>query len=119
MQAGDFEWARDGSETANQVVPPNALLRAYKEEIHDTHSTSAISETGNHVYDDKGHEPPNSLNSKTLSTTAKVAPYEISSQERDSALLRYKEKKRTRRYRHVNLSLDFCFRKNDKKQNHL
>lgn len=96
MQAGHFEWPRDRSETANQVVPPNTSLRTYNEEVNDTHSVSAV--CGSHAYCNNGRQPPNSLNSEILSPTPKVAPYELTSQERDSALLRYKEKRKTRRY---------------------
>ncbi|KAF7818242.1 zinc finger protein CONSTANS-LIKE 13 [Senna tora] len=95
-EAGIFEWERERSETGNQVVPPNSSRIAYKEEVHDSHSVSAIS--GNHAQGKEAEQRPSSLNSEALSTTPKVAPYELSSQERDSALLRYKEKKRTRRY---------------------
>ncbi|KAI9119379.1 hypothetical protein K1719_010054 [Acacia pycnantha] len=87
-----FEGPRD-SET-NQVVPPNTSL--YKEEVLDLHSVSPG--CGSHTYLNNGGQLPNSFNSENLSTTLKVASYELTSQERDSALLRYKEKKKTRRY---------------------
>ncbi|XP_028789126.1 zinc finger protein CONSTANS-LIKE 13-like [Neltuma alba] len=96
MQTNVLEGHRD-SETANQVVPPNTSL--YKEEALDFHSVSTV--CGNHTYLSSGGQL-NSFNSENSSTTPKVASYELTSQERDSALLRYKEKKRTRRYdRHI------------------
>ncbi|KAI9081522.1 hypothetical protein K1719_036543 [Acacia pycnantha] len=86
-----FEGPRD-SET-NQVVSPNTSL--YKEEVVDLHSASPG--CGSHTYLNNGGQLPNSFNSENLSTTPKVASYELTSQERDSALLCYKEKKKTRR----------------------
>ncbi|XP_054790693.1 zinc finger protein CONSTANS-LIKE 13 [Prosopis cineraria] len=90
-----FEGPRD-SETANQVVRPNTPLRTYKEGVHDLHSISNVCEGP--TYLNNGGQLPNSFDSENLSTTPKVAPYELTSQERDSALLRYKEKKKTRRF---------------------
>lgn len=82
-----------------QVVPPDTSFRAYTEEILVKHSTPAVEET-HHTYGNNGGTPSKSLKSETLPTTpnAVPAPYEVSSQERDSALLRYKQKKKTRRY---------------------
>ncbi|TKY61826.1 Zinc finger protein CONSTANS 13 [Spatholobus suberectus] len=90
------EWHRESSEPMYQVVPPDTSLRAYTEEIPVKHSTSVVGET--HTYGDNGGKPSISLKSETLSTTPKAAACDLTSQERDSALLRYKQKKKTRRY---------------------
>jgi len=78
-----------------QVVPPDPSLRTYTEEIPVKQSTS-VGET--HTFVDKGGNPSISLNSETLPTTPKAAACDLTSQERGSALLRYKQKKKTRRY---------------------
>ncbi|CAL0302458.1 unnamed protein product [Lupinus luteus] len=93
-----FEWHRESSEHVNQVVPfpPDMSLSAYTEEVPVKHSTSAIWET--HTYGDNEGTPSHSLTNETLPTTPKAVPCELTSQERDSALLRYKQKKKTRRY---------------------
>ncbi|KAI4301349.1 hypothetical protein L6164_034637 [Bauhinia variegata] len=92
-EVGDFRGHKNSSESANQVVPPNTALRTYSEEVPDKHSISA-------VYN--GGETQNNFNCEYLSTARRAAPYELTSQERDSAILRYKEKKKTRRYdRHI------------------
>ncbi|XP_027350839.1 zinc finger protein CONSTANS-LIKE 13 [Abrus precatorius] len=99
MEADIFpshEWHRESSEQTYQVVPPDTSLRAYTEKIPVNHSTSAVGETL--TYGNSGGTPSVSLKSETLSTTPKAAPCELASQERDSALLRYKQKKKTRRY---------------------
>ncbi|XP_019440845.1 PREDICTED: zinc finger protein CONSTANS-LIKE 13-like isoform X2 [Lupinus angustifolius] len=77
-----FEWHGESSEHINQVVPlqPDTSVRAYTEEVQVKHSTS-VWET--HTF---------------AETTPKSVPCELTSQERDSALLRYKQKKKTRRY---------------------
>ncbi|KAG4968509.1 hypothetical protein JHK87_034160 [Glycine soja] len=69
-------------------------MGTYTGEIAVRHSTSAVGET--HTYGDNGGKPSISLKSETLSTTPKAAACELTSQERDSALLRYKQKKKTR-----------------------
>ncbi|RDX93666.1 Zinc finger protein CONSTANS-LIKE 13 [Mucuna pruriens] len=93
-----FFWHRESSEHMYQVVPlpPDSSLRTYTEEIPVKHSTSAAAETC--TYGDNGGKPSISLKSETLSTTPKAVACELTSQERDSALLRYKQKKKTRRY---------------------
>ncbi|KAK7284713.1 hypothetical protein RJT34_19465 [Clitoria ternatea] len=94
------EWHRESSEAMYQVVPPDTTLRAYTEEIQVKNSTSAVGEI--HTYSDSGGKPSISLKSETLSTTPKAGTCELTTQERDSALLRYKQKKKTRRYdKHV------------------
>ncbi|XP_061369366.1 zinc finger protein CONSTANS-LIKE 13 [Gastrolobium bilobum] len=90
------ECHRESSEPMYQVVPPDTSLRAYTDEIPVKYSTSAIEET--HNYGNNVEQPSNSLKCETLSITPKAAPCELTSQERDSALLRYKQKKKTRRY---------------------
>ena len=100
MQASVFPGPKD-SETANQVVPPDPSL--YKEEVPALHSGSPI--CGNHTFLNNGGQLPNSSNSENLPTTPRVASCELSSQERGSALLRYKEKKKTRRYQDIHCFL--------------
>ncbi|CAK8544269.1 unnamed protein product [Lathyrus sativus] len=88
------EWLRESSEPVYQVVPVDTSIRAHTEEIPVKHSVSSVGESHTHM------TPSESIKSETLSTTLKPLPppYELASQERDSALLRYKQKKKTRRY---------------------
>lgn len=105
------EWLRESSEPMHQVVPVDTSFKAHTEEISLKHSVSSAGEP--HTQCNNGGTPSESLNhcnnggtpseylkSETLSTTPKAvpSPYELASQERDSALLRYKQKKKTRRY---------------------
>ncbi|KAK7337399.1 hypothetical protein VNO77_17970 [Canavalia gladiata] len=90
------EWHRENGEPMYQVVPPDPSLGVCTEEVPLKHSTSAIGEI--HTYGNDGGRPSISLKSETLPTTPKAVPCELASQERDSALLRYKQKKKTRRY---------------------
>jgi hypothetical protein len=106
-----FQWLRESSEPMHQVVPVDTSFKAHTEEISLKHSVSSAGEP--HTQCNNGGTPSESLNhcnnggtpseylkSETLSTTPKAvpSPYELASQERDSALLRYKQKKKTRRY---------------------
>ncbi|KAE9598265.1 hypothetical protein Lal_00003990 [Lupinus albus] len=92
-----FEWHGESSEHVNQVVPlpPDTSVRAYTEEVRVKHSTSLWD---THAFDENGGSQSHSLMTETLPTTPKAVPCELTSQERDSALLRYKQKKKTRRY---------------------
>ena len=101
-----FQWHRESSEPMHQVVPPDPSMGTYTEEIAVRHSTSAVGET--HTYGDNGGKPSISLKSETLSTTPKAAACELTSQERDSALLRYKQKKKTRRYYNYSIFCLLC-----------
>ncbi|CAI8615038.1 unnamed protein product [Vicia faba] len=90
------EWLRESSEPMYQVVSVDTSIRSHTEEIPVKHSVSSVGEPHTHMT-----TPSESLKSETFSTTTPKAlppPYELASQERDSALLRYKQKKKTRRY---------------------
>lgn len=78
-----------------QVAPPDISFNAYTEEIQVKNSTSVFGET--HTNGNNEGTPSKSLKSETLSTTT-TPKYDLASQERDSALQRYKQKKKTRRY---------------------
>ncbi|KAI4349609.1 hypothetical protein L6164_010175 [Bauhinia variegata] len=92
FEAGDFRWHNHSSESAHEVVPPSTALNSEEIFVIDNHSISAVHNGGQ----------PKSFNCKSLSATPKVSPYELTSQERDSAILRYKEKKKARRFdKHV------------------
>lgn len=100
------EWHRESSEAMYQVVPLDTSLRTCTEEIPVKHPATAAAET--HTYGENGGKPSISLKSETLPATPKVAACELMSQERDSALLRYKQKKKTRRYYYYNIFCLLC-----------
>lgn len=106
-----FQWLRESSEPMYQVVPVDTSFKAHTEEISVKHSVSSVGEPHTHCNNggtpseplnhcNNGGTPSEYVKSETLSTTSKAVPppYELASQERDSALLRYKQKKKTRRY---------------------
>lgn len=101
-----FQWHRESSEAMYQVVPLDTSLRTCTKEIPVKHPASAVGET--HTYGENGGKPSISLKSETLPATPKVAACELTSQERDSALLRYKQKKKTRRYYYYNIFCLLC-----------
>uniref|UniRef100_A0A2P2LJJ8 Zinc finger protein CONSTANS-LIKE 13 n=1 Tax=Rhizophora mucronata TaxID=61149 RepID=A0A2P2LJJ8_RHIMU len=89
----------DGTpEAANNVYLPPALLRTNLEECLDIpDKQSDAGGSASHAKD--GPEAPSQQPfGVTLPLFPKVAVHEINNQERDSALSRYKEKKKTRRY---------------------
>ncbi|XWS46714.1 hypothetical protein CRYUN_Cryun14cG0092000 [Craigia yunnanensis] len=91
----------DNVEMANQVFLPFSQLRSYTEEnavVPDKHlDTRSI-----HVNDSLEDQLQHQIAAGTISALPKIALHELNSQERDSAISRYKEKKKTRRFdKHV------------------
>lgn len=99
VQASAFQCCTDSSEAANHFFLPNSSTRSYLEESHvvpDKHSDISCSVT--HANDGSEGHSRYPIKSETSSAFQRVASHELNSQERDSALSRYKEKKKTRRY---------------------
>lgn len=99
VQASAFQCCTDSGEAANHFFLPNSSTRSYLEESHvvpDKHSDISCSVT--HSNDGCEGHSRYPIKSETSSTFQRVASHELNSQERDSALSRYKEKKKTRRY---------------------
>ncbi|XVF21895.1 hypothetical protein REPUB_Repub12eG0128600 [Reevesia pubescens] len=88
----------DNVEMANQVFLPFSQLRGYTEEsavVPDKHLDSSWTV---HVNDSLEDQLQQQIAAGTMSALPKVAFHELNSQERDSAISRYKEKRKTRRY---------------------
>ncbi|XP_041016756.1 zinc finger protein CONSTANS-LIKE 13 [Juglans microcarpa x Juglans regia] len=97
--AGDFQWFSDGGQAANQFCISNSFKRSYIEEspvVPEKHSD--IGGSVSHANDGNEAQSLHVIISENSSALPKVSPHELNSQERDSALSRYKEKKKTRRY---------------------
>ncbi|PON57172.1 Zinc finger-domain containing protein [Parasponia andersonii] len=94
------QWYVDNDEAAYQDVLPDMLLRRHlRKGYKDSDKRSEISDTRSHANDDGHNErSPHPMDSRASSDYQKVAPYELSSQEREGAISRYKEKRKTRRY---------------------
>ncbi|KAM7275196.1 hypothetical protein ACFE04_017062 [Oxalis oulophora] len=87
-------WFSDsGGEAAKQVFSPSALLKASGDD------TSVVPDTKLDIDGVDGHQEgqsQNAVGTRTVPCFPKPARHELNSQERDSALSRYKEKKKTR-----------------------
>ncbi|KAK7392345.1 hypothetical protein VNO78_20780 [Psophocarpus tetragonolobus] len=92
-EAGVFCWHGENNDRANQIVPSDTSLTDYGEIVSAKDPSFTI--PGTHTNLNTQAKPSHSFNSENLSATPKATPY---SHERDSALLRYREKKKTRRY---------------------
>ncbi|XP_015575619.1 zinc finger protein CONSTANS-LIKE 13 [Ricinus communis] len=94
-----FNWLSDNGEAGNQVSVPCTLPRSHLEEspvVPDKQSNidgSASYANGSHE-----GEPQYPASTGLISVFPKVVSHDINSQERDSAISRYKEKRKTRRY---------------------
>ncbi|KAL2323614.1 hypothetical protein Fmac_027993 [Flemingia macrophylla] len=88
-EAGMFCWHGESSDRTNQIVPSDTSLRDFGQVVSDKHPSFTI--PGAQANFDNQGKPSN------LSPTPKATPYELTSHERDSALLRYREKKKARR----------------------
>jgi len=91
---------QENGEAANQVSFPSTLPGSNFEESYAVPEKEFnISDSASHIND--GHEAePQPSTIETLPVLPNVGTRELSSQERDSAISRYKEKKQTRRYLH-------------------
>lgn len=98
MQATAFDWCGNKDEFADQGLS-STFLGSYIEMNHlvldKDMDVLDSSEQVNGSHEDLSHHP---INTETFQTIPKVPVRELNSQERDSALSRYKEKKKTRRY---------------------
>ena len=82
---------------ANQVFLPFSQLRSYTEEnavVPDKHLDTRSIHVNDSIEDQLQHQ----IAAGTISALPKITVHELNSQERDSAISRYKEKKKTRRY---------------------
>lgn len=110
MQVGDFQWSSDGGQVANQFCISNSYKNIYLEEssvVPEKHSD--IGGSVSHANDVTELQSQHVIISENSSALPRVSPHELNSQERDSALSRYKEKKKTRRYHcHLLLTVITC-----------
>ncbi|KAL3577618.1 hypothetical protein D5086_019122 [Populus alba] len=91
------DWLADYGEAAHQVCFPSTLPRSnFEESCAVPDKELNIIGSASHVHDDHAAEPQ-PLTIETLPALPNVVTYELNSQERDSAISRYKEKKKTRR----------------------
>ncbi|KAJ4832103.1 hypothetical protein Tsubulata_028050, partial [Turnera subulata] len=98
----DFEetlhqWCNDTEEAGNQAVPSASLKSNFRDMLVVPDKQSGSGGSLSHANDDHEAQPQNPSTARALSLFPKVAPHELNSQERDSAISRYKEKKKTRR----------------------
>lgn len=88
----------DDFEISNQVFLPSAQLRGYTEEtavVPDKHLDSSRTIK---VNDSPEDQLQHQIDAGTISRPSKIAVLELNSEERETAISRYKEKRKTRRY---------------------
>ncbi|GAY40863.1 hypothetical protein CUMW_055120 [Citrus unshiu] len=100
-EASTLQWFGDSFDHANQL--PSTLFKSCKEEsfiVPEKHfDTDGFVKNINEGGEGQSQHPTNTEKSSVFH---RVSVHELNSQERDSALSRYKEKKKTRRYdKHV------------------
>ncbi|CAJ1969111.1 unnamed protein product [Sphenostylis stenocarpa] len=95
-EAGVFCWHGESSDRANQIVPSDTSMNDYNDLISSKDPSFSIPAT--HSYCNNQGKSSIYFMAENSSPTPKATPYELTSHERDSALLRYREKKKTRRY---------------------
>ncbi|KAJ6674888.1 ZINC FINGER PROTEIN CONSTANS-LIKE 10 [Salix viminalis] len=94
---GFFSSGENG-EAANQVFLPSTLPGSnFEESCAVPEKETNISDSASHINDGREAEPqPRTIG--TLPVLPNAGTHELSSQDRDSAISRYKEKRQTRRY---------------------
>ncbi|EOX94955.1 B-box type zinc finger protein with CCT domain, putative [Theobroma cacao] len=88
----------DNVEMANQVFLPFSQLRGYTEESAVVPNEHLDTSRTAHVNDSLEDQLQHQIAAGTTSALPKIVVHELNSQERDSAISRYKEKRKTRRY---------------------
>lgn len=101
-QGNANQWCTDRDEAANQLCFPNSLKRKYLEEnpvVPDKRSDTgdSVCHANDLVEAQSLYDP---VKYEASSALQRIASHEVNSQERDSAISRYKEKRKTRRYHH-------------------
>ena len=106
MQARLHQCFVDGGDSAHQDLLPEMSMRSHLQESYrDSEKHADVGDSLSHANNDNNEQPQHQIDSKAESDLHKVAPYELTSQERETAISRYKEKKKTRRYYFNTLSL--------------
>nr|AKN23425.1 CONSTANS-like zinc finger protein [Betula luminifera] len=100
FEANAIQWCTDRDEAANQLCLPNSLKRKYLEEnpvVPDKRldTGGSVSHANDGIEAQSRYDPTKYEASSALQ---RVAPHDLNSQERDFAISRYKEKRKTRRY---------------------
>ena len=101
MQERAYQLYTDNGDPAVPDFDPKTSLSSYvKESRMDPDKHSDIGDTVNHNHRIDGHNGQSQyhMDSTSLPEYLKVTPHELRSQDRETALSRYKEKKKTRRY---------------------
>lgn len=100
FQARSCQWFIDSSENVHQDILPQMALRSHLQESHkDSEKHSDIGDSVSLANDDAHNQhSQHPVDSNALLDFPKIFPYELTSQERETAISRYKEKRKTRRY---------------------
>lgn len=100
VQARSCQWFIDSSENVHQDVLPQMALRSHLQESHkDSEKHSDIGDSVSLANDDAHNQhSQHPVDSNALLDFPKIFPHELTSQERETAISRYKEKRKTRRY---------------------
>ncbi|OMO77863.1 Zinc finger, B-box [Corchorus capsularis] len=96
-ESSALECFSDNAEMGNQVFVPFSQLRSYTEEnavVPDKHIDTSKTIHVTSQEDQLEHQ----VAAGTIAAVPKIAFHELNSQERDSAISRYKEKRKTRRF---------------------
>lgn len=101
MQASAFHWCIDGGEAANHALPSVPLGSSAEESCLVPIKHSVIGGSVSHANGSDERKSECHVVAKKVPPLPKASVHELNSQERDSALSRYKEKKKTRRYLNV------------------
>ncbi|MBA0636895.1 hypothetical protein Godav_025435 [Gossypium davidsonii] len=97
MQSSALRFFGDNVEMTDKVFVPFSELRGHTEEcavVPDKHLGSSRTIPVSDTLGNQQHQ----IDAGTVSALPKVAVHELNSQERDSAISRYKEKRKTRRF---------------------
>lgn len=97
-EASAFQWCNDLGEDADESLPNTSYQSYFNTDCLVPDKDPEADPTSH--YEENKHEIPtqNPVITEASQIIPKAAPYEFSSQHRDSAITRYKEKRKSRRY---------------------
>lgn len=98
MQASAFQWCSDTGEDADQGLPTPSFQSYFNPNCLVPDKDSEIGRSLHNGNNDHEAQPQNPVITEASQICHKVGPHELSSQDRDCAITRYKEKRKSRRY---------------------
>lgn len=98
LQSSAFQWCSDTGEDADQGLSTPSFQSYFNSNCLVPDRDSEIDHSLQDGDDDHNTQTQDLIVNKVMQINHKIVPQELSSQEREDAITRYKEKRKSRRY---------------------